>query len=355
MSERNLSPQNMFMALVKDYTPAMAYTGGDVEAWRQKTLPEVLRTLGNPPPPIAGLNPELLVEWRHEGLLKQKWLIDVSKHISATFLINRPEDIPTGQKLPALFCCHGHGPDGKEPVMGNDSSPGLKNDIERLNYDYGQQMAQAGFVTFAIDWIGFGERNDSKKPNHYNHASGGRDWCNLYYLHATMLGMTSLGINIAHGRAATDFACTFEHVDPARLGVMGLSGGGTMALWLSLCDERFKATEIICYSDLWSCFGIRDVNYCGMQIAPGLFNLVDVPDLQGLLAPRPLLVDVGIYDETFKIDSANVCCHKVQMIYEQAGAGDKFEQDLFPGAHKWSGRKSLDFFNRYLKVTEKSV
>ncbi len=350
MAERNLSPQKMFMDLVKQYTPELAYTGGTVEAWKRETLPEALKTLGNPPPAASGLKPELLAEWQHDGLLKQKWLIDVSKYISATFLINFPEDVMPGQKLPAILCCHGHGPDGKEPVMGNNSSPGLKNDIERLNYDYGSQMAKAGFVTFAIDWIGFGERNDSKKPNHYNHAAGGRDWCNLYYMHATILGMTSLGINIAHGRAATDFACTFECVDPNRLGVMGLSGGGTMALWLSLCDERFKATEIICYSDLWSCFGIRDVCYCGMQIAPGIFKLVDVPDLQGLLAPRPLLVDIGVYDETFKIDSAMNCYHKVKRIYDQAGAMDNLELDLFQGGHKWGGNKTIAFFNRHLGI-----
>ena len=93
MPERNLSPQNMFMALVRDHIPELAYAGGDVESWRRRTLPEVLKTLGNPPPPVADLNPELLVEWRHGGLLKQKWLIDVSKYISATFLINFPENM----------------------------------------------------------------------------------------------------------------------------------------------------------------------------------------------------------------------------------------------------------------------
>jgi cephalosporin-C deacetylase-like acetyl esterase len=115
--------------------------------------------------------------------------------------------------------------------------------------------AIAGFITFAIDWIGIGERNDNNKPNLKN-SNNGRDWCNLYYLHATMLGMTSLSINIAHGKAITDFLCTLPNVDTDRLGTMGLSGGGTMALWSALCDKRFKAAEIICYSDLWAYFGI---------------------------------------------------------------------------------------------------
>ncbi|HET6454634.1 MAG TPA: prolyl oligopeptidase family serine peptidase, partial [Armatimonadota bacterium] len=232
-------------------------------------------------------------------------------------------------------------------VMGNDSSPERKADIERNNYNYGHQMAKAGFVTFAIDWIGAGERNDSNKPN-FRSNNWGRDWCNLYYLHATMLGMTTLSINIAHGMAATDFACTLPFVDADKLGVMGLSGGGTMTLWTALYDKRFKAAEIICYSDLWPYFAFHDLNYCGMQITPGLFKLVNLHDLQGLLAPMPLLVDIAANDGCFNVDSAMACYKGLEAIYEGAGASDKLELDMFPGEHSWGGHKSVPFFTRYL-------
>lgn len=89
--------------------------------------------------------------------------------------------------------------------------------------------------------------------------------------------------------------------------------------------ERFKASEIICYSDLWAYFGIRDINYCGMQVAPGLFNLVDLPDLQGLIAPRPLLVDIWVYDSCFKVDTAMVCYKRVEKIYRAAGVPEHLE------------------------------
>jgi dienelactone hydrolase len=231
--------------------------------------------------------------------------------------------------------------------MGNDSTPELRAHIALHNYNYGHQMAKAGYVTFAIDWIGFGERNDSHKPN-YLSTNEGRDWCNLYYLHATMLGTTSLAINIAHGQAATDFACSLPFVDGSRLGVMGLSGGGTMTLWMALCDERFKAAEIMCYSDLWANFGIHDINYCGMQVAPGLFKLVDLPDLQGLLAPRPLIIDIAAKDTCFVVDSAMKCYRHLEKIYRAAGASDRLELDLHPNEHGWGGAKSVGFFRKYL-------
>ena len=349
MTIRNLSPHQMFEKLALEHVPLFKFSGStakDFAEWKANALPKVLATLGDFPPRVP-LNPQLLAEWEQDGLSKQRWIIDVGKHISATFVLNIPKELKTGEKRPAILCWHGHGPHGKDPVMGNDSSEELRASIKMHNYDYGRQMAKAGFVTFGIDWIGCGERNDNHKP-HFRTQNGTRDWCNLYYLNATMLGMTSISINVTHGMAATDFACTFPFVDASRLGVMGLSGGGTMTVWSALCDERFKAAEIICYSDLWAYFGFRDLNYCGMQVAPGLYKLVDLPDLQGLIAPRPLLIDIGAYDTCFFVDTALACYRQLERIYKAASISDRLELDLFPGEHAWGGNKSLAFFRKHL-------
>lgn len=346
---RSLSPQHMFEHMALAHRPKYAFDGRskeDFEKWKAAALPEVMATLGDFPGKVPA-NAELSAEWEHDGLLKQRWLIDVGPFASAAFQINMPRGLREGEKRPAILCWHGHGQFGKEPVMGNDSSPEMRDAIHRMNYNYGHQMAKEGYVTFAIDWMGMGQRCDSRKP-HYRSNNFGRDWCNLYYLHATMLGMTSISINVAHGMAATDFACTLPHVDPDRLGVMGLSGGGTMTTWTALCDSRFRAAEIICYSDLWACFGIRDINYCGMQVAPGLYKLVDLPDLQGLLAPKPLLIDIGVHDTCFDVDTAIQSYRQIERIYGAAGARDMLELDLFAGEHGWGGNRSREFFGRYL-------
>ena len=350
MTPRNLSAHQMFIRLAAEHKPKYAFNGKskkDFARWKEAAVPEVMATLGDFPERVP-LNPEMTAEWVHDGLKKQRWLIDTSKHASVVFQVNIPGDLKDGEKRPAILCWHGHGQYGKESVMGNDSSPDRKAAIQAANYNYGHQMAKKGFVTFAIDWMGKGERDEAGKP-HFSNANHSRDWCNLYYLHATMLGMTSISINVSDGMAATDFACSLPYVDPDRLGVMGLSGGGTMTLWSAFCDKRLKAAEIICYSDLWPNFGYKDINYCGMQVAPGLFKLVDLPDLQGLLAPKPLLVDIGAYDTCFKVDTATQCFRKVESIYQAAGASDNLELDLFPGEHGWGGNKSLAFFRKHLK------
>lgn len=346
---RNLDPNRMFYEMALRHRPQFRFEGGDVaafKAWQAAALPAVRACLGDFPETVPP-NPELIVAWEERGLRMQRWLIDVHPHLAATVQVNIPGDLQPGEKRPAILCWHGHGAYGKDPVMGDRRSAELENAVRSSNYDYGFQMARAGFITYAIDWIGAGEHDPAQKPNHYR-AGDGRDWCNLLYLHATMFGTTSIAINVQHGRMATDFVCSLPEVDNERLGVMGLSGGGTATTWSYLCDTRFRAAEIICYCDQWAAFGMRDLNYCGMQVAPGLYKLVDLPDLQGLLAPRPLLVDIGVRDQCFRIETTLPAYRHLERIYAAAGAGERLELDLHPNDHGWGGNKAAAFFRKHL-------
>ena len=346
---RNFSPQKMFELMAGEHSPSNTFSGTSADefaAWKEQTLPAAIATLGAKPPSVDP-KPELLAEWRHDDLIKQRWLITVQPNLSATILVARNDSVDADHPAPAILCWHGHGDFGKENVMGNDTSPERKAAIDNANYAYGHHMAKEGFVTFAIDWLGKGDHVEYGKPN-WNNMAHDRDWCNLYYLHATMLGMTPLSISLAHGRIATDVVLDLPFVDSNKIGVMGLSGGGTMTLWTALTDPRIKAAEIICYSAYWPSFGFRDINYCGMQVAPGLFSLVHLHDLQGLLAPMPLLIGIGANDACFPIDESMRCFRGAEHIYEAAGARSKLELDLHSGGHGWGGNLSRDFFGKYL-------
>jgi len=349
-SARNLSVNAYFRATAERHQPRYRYDGRDFTRWHAELLPAVRATLGRMPQRVP-LNPYVQAEWREHGLIKQRFVIDVEEGLSAVGYLFRPEAI-NGQRLPAILCCHGHGRFGKESVMGNRSAQALIESIDLANYDYGLQMAKAGFVTIAIDWRGFGERDDRRKPNNNGlilaEQSGASDLCNANYLRTTVLGMTLLGQNVHDASCAVDYLSQQPFVDPQRIGVMGLSFGGTMTTWTALHDDRIKAADIICYSDRFADFGMRDLNFCGSQITPGLFSLCDVPDLQGLIAPRPLLVEIGAYDDCFKVESAMSCYHEVERIYAAAGARDHLELDLFDGGHRWGGNKSLEFFRKHL-------
>jgi hypothetical protein len=345
----------MFLEMAREHQPRCQFQGDGekyFQQWKSETLPQVLATLGKKPPRCEA-NPQLVAEWEHDGLRKQRWQIDVNPWLSAMLDVNFPGEMKKNKKYPAILACVGHDRvNGRKSKMGN-AMPDAAPDAPVPPGAYGHHLAKEGFVTFGIDWLGLGDLGDSGKPNH-NSANGNRDWCNVYYLHSTILGMTNLSINVTHAQAAIDFAASLPGVDANALGVMGGSGGGTMSLWISLCDERIKATEIICYSDLFAHFGFRDVNYCGLQITPGLYDLVDVPDLQGLLAPRPLLVDIGARDECFRLESAMECFRSVEKIYRAAGAAENLHLDLHPGGHHWGNNKSTVFFQKHLKHQESS-
>jgi dienelactone hydrolase len=345
---RNLSINAYFNHVAEQLTPAYRFAGQSKQDWldwKAALAPKVKATLGRWPVKVP-LNPEIQAEWSEDGLLKRRVIFDVEDGLSAVAYVFRPAK-KTGRR-PAILCCHGHGAYGKESVMGDRSTTDRAAAVDGTNYGYGLQMAQAGFVTIAIDFRGFGERDDRNKPNNNGTILIGRDPCNVHYIRASILGMTMLGMNVHDGRCALDYLCQQPFVDPERIGVMGLSFGGTMTTWLSLCDERIKAADIICYSDRFADFGMRDANFCGSQVSPGVYALADVPDLHGLIAPRPLLVEIGAFDECFKVESAMSCFREVEKIYTAAGVRSRLELDLFEGGHRWGGNKSVAFFKKYL-------
>jgi dienelactone hydrolase len=346
---RNFSVHDHFQALAARHRPQFRFDGKDASAWsawREQLHPRILQSLGTLPQ-ATPLNPECIVRWEADGLIKEKIVFDVEEGLSAEAYVFRPAN--GDGPWPGILCCHGHGPFGKEPVMGNRSTKEMSAAIDQHNYDYGLKMSQAGFVTIAIDWRGFGARDDRGKPHHRDLTRHGpRDQCNLHQIRAQILGRSMLGMNIHDGKCALDYLAQLPYVNRERLGVMGLSLGGTMTTWMAVCDPRIKAADIICYSDRFADFAIRDVNFCGSQITQGLYAMCDVPDLQGLIAPRPLLVEIGTHDGCFRIESAMSCYRELEKIYRAAGASEKLELDLFPGGHVWGGNKSVAFFRKHL-------
>jgi len=53
-------------------------------------------------------------------------------------------------------------------------------------------------------------------------------------------------------------------------------------------------------------------NTCGNQYSPSLLRYGDIPDVAGLIAPRPLLVEMGEKDECFVIEDAARAYEHVQ-------------------------------------------
>jgi predicted esterase len=74
----------------------------------------------------------------------------------------------------------------------------------------------------------------------------------------------------------------------------------------------------------------------------------ELPELMGLIAPRPLFLESGDEDPIFPADGFNKAVRELQSIYGREGVQDRLAFDLFPGAHEISGRKSFDWLKQAL-------
>ena len=344
--KRNLSMIEYLNRQAQKVQPRLRFAGSnkaDFETWHGQLLDELKGMLGPMPAP-APLNPEIVWEAQQDGLIKRRIMLDTEEDMSvAVWLFIPPAAFD--KPLPAIVCNHGHGAYGKDSVMGIRSinDPERNTEIQVHNYDYGLQMAQHGYVTIAMDIRVFGERSDGGDPY------PGRDKCNLHFVRANLMGLTLLALNVFDHMRLIDYLEELDFVDADMIGAMGLSQGGTMTTWASLIDGRIKAADIIGYSTRFKSFAVERANVCGSQYVPGLFALCDVPDLHGLIAPRPLLAEIGLHDKCFLADEALSCAEEVKKIYAAAGTPENYEVDVFPGDHQFGGNKAFAFFDKHLK------
>ena len=344
MAKRNFSMVDYFNKIAKDWTPELSFQGktkDDWAAWRAKAQKKYFELLGEFPKKVD-LAAEVAASVEDNGLVRERVIFDAEEHMSVPCVVLKPIDMPKDKKGRAIVCSHGHGLYGKEPVAGNTSDPAIAANMRAHNYNYGEQMARKGFLTISPDLRVFGERSDGGNPY------PGRDKCNVHFVRGMVLGIWTLTLNIFDMMRCIDYLETRPEVDPERIGMMGLSQGGTMTTWTTAAEPRIKAADIMGYVNPWERFGINRANFCGSQTVPYIFKYFDTSDIAGMIAPRPLLLEMGMHDTCFPIEDLLKGYEGVKRIYEAAGVGDKLWADVFPGPHAFAGNKAFEFFDKYL-------
>ncbi len=344
MAQRNFSMIEYFNRIAKDWEPKLSFKGGtkaEWEAWRGEAQAKYMELLGEFPQKVD-LDAEVVAQVEDRGLIRERVIFDSEEFMSVPCVVLYPPDLPQDRTGRAIICSHGHGPYGKEPVAGNATTPDKAANIAAHNCNYGEQMARKGFLTISPDLRAFGERSDGGDPY------PGRDKCNVHFIRGVVLGVNTLTLNIWDIKCCVDYLETRPEVDPGRIGMMGLSQGGTMTTWATAAEPRIKAADIIGYLNPWERFGINRANFCGSQIVPEIFKWLDTHDIAGLIAPRPLLVEMGYHDTCFFIEDQLISYRAVKRIYEAAGAADDLWLDLHPGEHGFAGNKAFEFFEKYL-------
>jgi dienelactone hydrolase len=328
-----------------------AETKEEWQRWHAQLREKVLERSGMlPPPEPCPLSPEPVAGAQEiePGLLREKIVYQSEPGVWVPAWLLRPA-AQRGRR-PAVLALHGHasgGRSGADNVAGAiDQRESVAPSIARYNYDYGLQYARRGYVALCPDARTFGERvarawtGGGGPPNY--------DVCDRSGNQAALLGYSLLALTVWDDARGIDVLQAREDVDLARIGVAGLSFGGTRALYLAALDDRVAAAVVSGFLTTFKSYAL-DRTICGAQYIPGLLRWAELPDVGALIAPRPLLIEAGLHDEHFQIAASREAHRTLERAYRLLGAAGALWRDEFDAGHRWSGRLAYTFMDRYLK------
>lgn len=267
----------------------------------------------------------------------QKYSFELCENLKTAVYLLTPKNIKTSAPAVVALCSHGY---GVRQILGISKS-GKKKHIRYFdNYqkNFAVELAKRGCVVAAPELFGFGEarlKKDLIKPFYISS-------CDELSHHLLPYGLSTASIRVMQAVACGKILLNQKHVDPERLGIMGISGGGLTALYASVIDESFRKTVISGYVNTFES-SILSMWHCPDNYIPAILETGEIYDFAASLAPRELLIESGTRDKLFPIEASRKAHENIKKIYALAGAEDKLHIDVFDGKHSVSGRKSFDF------------
>ncbi|MGC8671163.1 MAG: dienelactone hydrolase family protein [Thermoprotei archaeon] len=244
----------------------------------------------------------------------------------------------------AVLALHGHGY-GKNDICGLDENGNPKSDpYSGYQKSFALALAKRGFTVLAPDQAGFGERReeqDSKK-------GPSQDSCWALSTFALLYGQTTIGRRVWDAMRSLDFLSSLPWVTKS-LGVMGISGGGMISLYVAALDERVKAAAISGFINTYYDSIIRVCRkHCIDNYVPGILAYAEMYDVASLIPPRALYAENGTKDPIFPVEGFRKAVPRIRHAYDLLGASGNFEAVEFEGEHEISGPSPYDFLERLL-------
>ncbi len=95
---------------------------------------------------------------------------------------------------------------------------------------------------------------------------------------------------------------------------------------------------------------------CSCNYVPHLWEYVDMGDIAGLVAPRPLMIQTGTRDSLNGVgglDNVTPQVDRAREVYRAFGAEDRLRHDVFEGPHRWDGVEAVPFLAEQVQTSRK--
>ncbi len=149
-------------------------------------------------------------------------------------------------------------------------------------------------------------------------------------------GFSAAGAEVLNSIRALDVLIQHGQVDPGRIGVTGISGGGNMSFQLMLADERVAISAPVA-GVTYVPFALRDghlAQHCDCNYIPNRFGLSQIA-LGLLAAPRPLLLLYARHDGLYSLEEFRTLAADLGTLYAHAGAAGRVELFEYDGPHAY--------------------
>lgn len=284
----------------------------------------------------------LLEDVTCSGYTRRRISLELCPELSVPIYLLSPDGHAGRQAT--VIACHGHGYGSRDLV-------GLKPDGTAKDGDPGYQMnfalelVQRGFLVVVPELIGFGDVRLAEEGKSLMEYSS----CQRMASNLLMLGHTLAGVRVWQIQAVLDWLCSGAEADPERIGCMGISGGGLVCAFAAALDSRIKSAIVSGYANTFL-GSVMAMHHCIDNFIPDLLRHAEMPDIFGLIAPKPLFVESGRADPIFPVASTREAIGRITAVYHLLDADDRFDSEIFPGEHRIWGEKAYPWLQRWLQA-----
>lgn len=348
----------------------------NVDAWRAVARARFLESLLPPLAPATPVAvPQHQLEFNGLSIEHLQWQLPYGPPTEALFLK------PAGArgKLPAIVGLHDHGGNKyfglrKITRMSKDPHPVM---IRHQDHYYGgvawaNELALRGYAVLVHDTFSFGSRrvrladlpgnirNNLIEANpeaedeiqRYNQFAAQHEHIVSKSLFSA--GTTWPALFVYDDQRALDYLASRSDVDATRIGCAGLSGGGLRTVMLTGADPRIRCSVCVGMMTTWRDYALnKSHTHTWMCYVPGLPRDLDYPEVLGLGAPNPVLVQNNRQDQLFTMPEMERADRILADVYKKAGAADRYRGSFYDGPHKFDRdmqKEAFAWFDRWLRI-----